>query len=275
MRKTGGIFNMNGTKLCKLRKKYGYTQEALAELLKVSFQAVSAWERGEYDPDLNNIRKLSDIFNVSMDYMMNEIEFKTQDSIFGEEELTALITKKAEEKALSQTKVAFAFAKKAHEGQKRKRSEVPYFTHPLMVCAHAIHLGFEDDAMLSACLLHDVLEDCDVKEEELPVGMEARHLVVLLTRPEGKKNKEALEKYYLAVAGNEKAILIKCLDRCNNLMTMTWGLKRHKQIRYIRETEEHIYPLLKQLSEIPKYQSACWLLKYQMESMIDTIKRSI
>ena len=44
-----------GERLTKYRKKYGYSQEALAEKLGVSRQAISKWETGESAPDTDNL----------------------------------------------------------------------------------------------------------------------------------------------------------------------------------------------------------------------------
>ena len=50
-----------GMNIRRLREERGFTQEKLAEQLNVSFQAVSAWEREEYKPDLDNLIKLTDL----------------------------------------------------------------------------------------------------------------------------------------------------------------------------------------------------------------------
>jgi transcriptional regulator with XRE-family HTH domain len=58
-------------KLVKLRKKYGYSQEQLAEKIGVSRQAVSKWERSESSPDTDNLIALAKIYNLSIDEMLN------------------------------------------------------------------------------------------------------------------------------------------------------------------------------------------------------------
>lgn len=56
--------------IVQLRKKHGLTQSQLAEKLNYSDKAVSKWERGESAPDIFIIKKLSDIFGVSVDTML-------------------------------------------------------------------------------------------------------------------------------------------------------------------------------------------------------------
>lgn len=54
-----------------LRKINGYTQEKLAEKLGISRQSVAKWERGESVPDLNNLVVLAQLFNVTLDNLVN------------------------------------------------------------------------------------------------------------------------------------------------------------------------------------------------------------
>lgn len=62
-----------GEKIQKLRKQRGLSQEALAEKVTVTRQTISKWELGQSTPDLDFIAQLSDIFNVSSDYLKDEM----------------------------------------------------------------------------------------------------------------------------------------------------------------------------------------------------------
>ncbi len=59
------------TKLVKLRKQMGLSQEELAEKIGVSRQAVSKWERSESSPDTDNLIALSKIYGISIDEMLD------------------------------------------------------------------------------------------------------------------------------------------------------------------------------------------------------------
>ncbi len=62
-------------KIIQLRKKAGWSQEELAEQLSVSRQSVSKWEGAQSIPDLNKIIAMSQLFGVSVDYLVkDEIE---------------------------------------------------------------------------------------------------------------------------------------------------------------------------------------------------------
>ena len=168
------------------------------------------------------------------------------------------------------TNEAMRIAYRAHHGQVDK-SGIPYIFHPC-------HLAEQmpDEYTTCVALLHDVVEDVEgVTLEDLPVNEEARELVRLMTKDKsrGSHDPEMLEKYYGGIASNPKAALIKCIDRCNNITTMSWGLGRDKIYRMITETEQYYPELLKVLKDTPEYNNASWLLKYHIESMLDIYKR--
>lgn len=61
-------------KLQLIRKSKGMTQEDLAEKLDVSRQAVAKWESGQVYPDISNLIRISDLFNVTVDYLVRDQE---------------------------------------------------------------------------------------------------------------------------------------------------------------------------------------------------------
>ena len=61
-----------GEKLQKLRSREGLSQDALAELLNVSRQAVSRWERDETMPETEKVVRISDHFHVTTDYLLKD-----------------------------------------------------------------------------------------------------------------------------------------------------------------------------------------------------------
>lgn len=67
-----------GLKLQTLRKKSTMSQEDLATLIGVSRQAISKWERSEALPDLYNAKKIAEVFNITVDELM-DIEIKSID----------------------------------------------------------------------------------------------------------------------------------------------------------------------------------------------------
>jgi len=266
-----------GTNIKSLREDRTMTQEQVAEALGVSFQAVSAWERDEYKPDTDKLIRLAELFDVSVSAVAEEKykAFKTKETIYNWEHMKTYVKTTAKNFKLKNTLKAVDYAIEAHEGQKRKKSAVPYIYHPLNLACHALSMNIAEDVVIAACMLHDVIEDCGKKLEDLPVTDETKELVGLLTckKTTDDNREKVLEKYYKGILENPKAALIKCMDRCNNLTTMSWGLSRDRIYRMIKETEEYYPQLLNVIKATPEYNSAAWLLKYQMESMLDIYKR--
>ena len=65
----------------KLRKEKNMTQEELAQKIYLNSRSISKWERGQNLPDIENIKKLSEIFNVSQEEIMNGERVKTKREI--------------------------------------------------------------------------------------------------------------------------------------------------------------------------------------------------
>ncbi|MBR1674290.1 MAG: helix-turn-helix transcriptional regulator [Eubacterium sp.] len=63
-----------GEKLKEARKNAGLSQEQFAEKLSVSRSAVAKWETDKGMPDVNNLKTISQLLNVSVDYLLDEDE---------------------------------------------------------------------------------------------------------------------------------------------------------------------------------------------------------
>lgn len=94
-------------KIIMLRKKEGWSQEELAHRLQISRQAVSKWESGKSLPDTDKIIQLSQLFQVTTDYLLLDQENKKQ-----EKNLKLLTLKQAQEylslRKKDSVKLAFA-----------------------------------------------------------------------------------------------------------------------------------------------------------------------
>ncbi len=58
-----------------IRKEKGYNQLKVAMDLNISREALSHYENGKRSPDLDMLRRMSDYFNVSIDFLINGREF--------------------------------------------------------------------------------------------------------------------------------------------------------------------------------------------------------
>lgn len=60
-----------GQKLKEIRKRFGLSQEQLAEIINVSRQSITKWESDNGLPDVSNLQELSKVFGVTVDYLLN------------------------------------------------------------------------------------------------------------------------------------------------------------------------------------------------------------
>jgi len=148
---------------------------------------------------------------------------------------------------------AYNFAQKSHEGQLRKSGD-PYFLHVATTGRNLADLGM-GSKVISAGLLHDVLEDADVTEEELTkeFGSEIVGMVEGVTKL-GKvkykgieRNVENLRKFFISVAKDLRVLVIKLADRLHNIETLE-HVRPDKQKRIALETLEIYAPLANRLS---------------------------
>ncbi len=67
---------MIGQNILSLRTTQGMTQEELAQKVSVARQTIAKWESGDAMPDLNNVCKLSEVFDVSLDALVHHDEHR-------------------------------------------------------------------------------------------------------------------------------------------------------------------------------------------------------
>jgi guanosine-3',5'-bis(diphosphate) 3'-pyrophosphohydrolase len=137
---------------------------------------------------------------------------------------------------------AIAFAAEAHEGQTRKDSGLPYVTHPVEVMVLLIRHGVRDEAILSAAVLHDVVEDCGISVAEMTerFGATVTEIVTALSKvpglPDAERKRLALEQVRNGPPGTKT---VKMADRLSNLLDMERiSGSTEKKAAYLREADE-------------------------------------
>ncbi|MCM1498608.1 MAG: bifunctional (p)ppGpp synthetase/guanosine-3',5'-bis(diphosphate) 3'-pyrophosphohydrolase [Clostridium sp.] len=149
---------------------------------------------------------------------------------------------------------AYAIADKAHEGQLRKSGE-PYIMHPLCVAIILAELELDKETIVAG-ILHDVIEDTVMTDEEIEREFSAEILLLVdgvtkLTQLNFSQDKlelqaENLRKMFLAMAKDIRVILIKLADRLHNLRTLQYQSPA-KQIEKARETMDIYSPIAHRL----------------------------
>lgn len=83
-----------GSKLIKYRKDLKMSQEDVADILKVSRQTISNWELDQTSPDLEQARRLSQLYKISLDELIaNDIKKSLKDKINNTEKIFGLVYK--------------------------------------------------------------------------------------------------------------------------------------------------------------------------------------
>ena len=147
---------------------------------------------------------------------------------------------------------AYEIAVDAHQEQRRKTGE-PYILHPIEVariCAEEIGLG---PTAIVAALLHDVVEDTIVTNEQIRVefGDKIADIVDGLTKLDQDENTESpqaenFKKILGTLVSDVRIVLIKMADRLHNMRTLG-AMPHHKQLKIAAETEYIYAPLAHRL----------------------------
>jgi len=171
---------------------------------------------------------------------------------------------------------AYMIASNSHKMQKRASGD-PYIIHPLETAKILAGIRM-DTPTLTAAILHDVVEDTELKREDIEenFGIEVANLVDGVTkltaisqskekgtdfqksRSRDDKQAENLRKVFLAMAKDIRVILIKVADRLHNMRTLSF-LSKEKQKSIAKETLEIFAPITSRLG--------MWEIKWQLEDI--------
>lgn len=124
---------------------------------------------------------------------------------------------------------AIEFATRAHAGQFRKGTRIPYILHPLRVGTLLIEVG-SDDPVIVAGILHDTVEDTSATLSEIAhrFGGEVATMVESVSEPDKRAPWETRKRHTVELlrgAGAETR-LIACADKLDNVRSMRRGERR-------------------------------------------------
>lgn len=148
---------------------------------------------------------------------------------------------------------AYEFAYEKHSWQKRLSWE-EYIIHPLRATQYLMEIK-PDLETIQTCLLHDVMEDCDVSAEtiEKAFGHEVAVLCEWMVKVSTIKYKwqdkhlETLKKTFLAMAHDLRVIFVKLADRIHNIQSLTYHPNPVKREKIALETMKIFVPIAKRL----------------------------
>jgi guanosine-3',5'-bis(diphosphate) 3'-pyrophosphohydrolase len=162
--------------------------------------------------------------------------------------LYGLLTGHVDEQELARIERAYKVAEAAHSGQMRDEG-TPYILHPLRVAILLVEeLNVYSSKLVSAALLHDVIEDTEITREQIAAmfGEAVAEIVWLLSKFEDA----SLYQYLAAIeaAAETGAPIVKLCDRLDNLRFLIRSPKAEKKRRYIRTTEQYYLPMAAKFS---------------------------
>ncbi len=215
------------------------------------------------DISAEELEKLEQEFRSDTCNIRQSKEFVSPDELFND--LLESIRKYHPSADLSLVEKAYKVAYDAHKGQVRKSGE-PYIMHPLCVAIILADLELDKET-IAAGLLHDVLEDTVMTDEEMKAEfgeevfllvdgvtkLQHLHLTDNSNKDPKDKNADRLEmqaenlrKMFLAMAKDIRVILIKLADRLHNMRTLKYQSKE-AQLRIARETQDIYCPIAQRL----------------------------
>ncbi len=185
-------------------------------------------------------------------------EFVAPEQVY--QELISRVQKYHPSDDISMITKAYQVAYEAHKDQYRKSGE-PYIIHPLNVAMILADLELDKETIVAG-LLHDVVEDTIMTEEDLvrEFGQDVAQLVDGVTKLEKiplsrsadqsevklEMQAENLRKMFLAMAKDIRVIMIKLADRLHNMRTLRYKETEGQQ-RIARETLEIYSPIAQRL----------------------------
>ena len=123
---------------------------------------------------------------------------------------------------------AIELAARAHRGQVRKGSGVPYLIHPLNVAKLLIQEGCEEEVVVAG-LMHDTVEDTDMKlaDIEAEFGPRVAAMVAGASEPDRRTSWEERKQHTIdSVAGAPEGVLwIICADKLDNIRSLREDLQ--------------------------------------------------
>ncbi len=103
---------MIGDKIKELRNNAGILQQELADELHVSKAAVGMWETGKRTPDLDMIKRIANFFNVSLDWLTGNSEYRNMSEYDSSQELSNVyfsLAKEAQDEGIDPDDIKLAF----------------------------------------------------------------------------------------------------------------------------------------------------------------------
>lgn len=165
----------------------------------------------------------------------------------------------------------------AEKGFQRHNGE-HYYYHLVHTTQDLLSHGVRSQSIITACLLHDVVEDVDgvtIRMIQDKFGIEVAEMVKLVTKDKYinyKEDEEAMNYYLSAILRNVGASLIKTSDKKHNFGTLR-DATPEKKLRHALEAEKLFIPFFKDCrNQYPRYAGYFYSARTAIEPHLWEIK---
>lgn len=124
---------------------------------------------------------------------------------------------------------AVQLAVTAHQGQRRKGKDMPYITHPVSVALTLAAAGCSEEIVIAG-LLHDTLEDTEVRAEQIEEEFGAQVLAIVQSCTEDKRLTWAERKQHTVDSLPHQPLAVKLVVAADKLQNMRELRADHAQI---------------------------------------------
>lgn len=184
------------------------------------------------------------------------------------------------EKTLTLLDHAIIFATKAHSGMTRKGTNVPYIVHPIEAAAIVAAMT-DDEEIIAAAVLHDVLEDTDATKDDLLARFGRRITDLVMNESEDKrrnfpaaltwKTRKQETITFLETKADRDAKMLALADKLANLRSIyrdqciigdkVWERFNEKDKSKHAWMYRSIAAALEELKDHPMWEEYSWLVK--------------
>ncbi len=274
----------------RILKEKNMTPRSFAKKINYETRYVQRWLKGEHSPREEHLSAIAEGLGIEKSELFTDSSsnpvLNSSDRLFDENDLKKTIETTINVLHLENTskslQILYEFSNNSfREGT---RNEVPSIIHPLTMCRSALSLKLYQDNILSVILLHEIFRKAPdpntIKHFPLYKSLpeEIKKNIDLLTMDDSQSTKKKYREQYhenIRNSGSRIACLVKGFDRADNMSTITsTGHFNHDYLEriMIKETNDHIIPILEEAAKCPTYVDAVFNLQYQIRGMVEIIK---
>ena len=270
-------------KLYELRKSKNISQEEFAEIVNTTRQAVSKWERGEAEPDINKLITISKYYNVSIDYLLdyeiniedpNEYISKLQNAVdnciynIDNEEVKLWVNKYPNNEELLRLSANYLLVTSLEQEKKEELENVIKYLKKLMTI-----IKTKDDSLYkiesikhTIAEIYIMLKKFDEAKKYINVNIEENEILYARCCLESGNYKESLD---ILLENYIKTISITLNNTCLQLSNLI-NLKKYDETYIMCDwTIGYVESLIESNSILNRYICVCLFVKIVLAKVLN------